>query len=159
MVTLTSCHSPALSDKEFNRIRWNKGLRHLITLTHLGKSVGVVVLSTVPIWFTRMVILYQKKACHADYGVISTVFCSLASQLISLTESSSTMFSPFPTGQYQPFSYLCCAVATLITAFGGYLLENQTKLSSIQGKDKLLSCQSRCPSLHHRHKVFVGGVR
>lgn len=92
---------------------------------------------------------------------VSLPLCSVpfALQLISFRESSSTLFSPFPTGQYRPFSYLCCAVATLVTAFGGYLLENQTKLSSIQGKDKLLACQSRCPSLHNRHKVFVRRCR
>lgn len=43
MVTLASSYSPPLSNKELNRIRWSKGVHHLISLTDTpGKSVGVV---------------------------------------------------------------------------------------------------------------------
>lgn len=73
MVTLTSSYSPPLSNKKLNRIRWSKGVHHLISLTDTpGEICRGGRVSTLPICFTGAVGSYQEKVCRADYGVIAT---------------------------------------------------------------------------------------
>lgn len=61
---------------------------------------------------------YQKNMCHADYGVIATVLHPLCITAHFLQEEQQHHVQSIPYRQYQPFSDLGCAVATLSSAFG-----------------------------------------